>query len=191
MALTKTEIIDAALALLRENGLGGLSMRRLAADLGVQAGALYWHVPSKQDLLAEIAERILTDSEISTADARQACCDLRDALLPVRDSAEVVSFALALRPDGLGSIGNLRTAFSAMLPPPRDEWAARTLTHYVLGATAEEQNDAELIRAGIRPADTDNTDDTDDSAAETGERTQRFLFGVDTFLAGLAGKDRR
>src|SRR5580704_7670017 len=62
MALSRTQIVEAAYAMLREHGLAGLSMRRLAQDLGVQAGALYYHVASKQDLLAAVAERILSDS---------------------------------------------------------------------------------------------------------------------------------
>ena len=49
--LSRERIVDAAFSVLRDYGLADLSMRRLAKELGVQAGALYWHVPSKQDLL--------------------------------------------------------------------------------------------------------------------------------------------
>jgi AcrR family transcriptional regulator len=44
MSLTRRQIVDAAMDILRNYGLGDLSMRRLARDLGVQPGALYWHV---------------------------------------------------------------------------------------------------------------------------------------------------
>ena len=44
-------IVQAALDLLDETGMDGLTVRALASRLGVQAPALYWHVPSKQALL--------------------------------------------------------------------------------------------------------------------------------------------
>ena len=59
MALSREAIVDAGLAILDEYGLGDLSMRRVADALGVQAGALYYHVPNKQSLLAAIADEIL------------------------------------------------------------------------------------------------------------------------------------
>ncbi len=46
--------------LLDEAGLEGLSMRSLAAKLGIKASSLYWHLHSKQDLLGLLAEEIVT-----------------------------------------------------------------------------------------------------------------------------------
>jgi TetR/AcrR family transcriptional regulator, tetracycline repressor protein len=55
--LDRREIVRAALALIRRDGLEALSMRRLARELGVEAMSLYHHVRSKDDLLdACIAE---------------------------------------------------------------------------------------------------------------------------------------
>ena len=59
MALTRRAIVEAGLRILDEYGLGDLSMRRVADALGVQAGALYYHVPNKQSLLAAVADEIL------------------------------------------------------------------------------------------------------------------------------------
>jgi TetR/AcrR family transcriptional regulator, tetracycline repressor protein len=56
--LTKAAIVQAALDLLDEAGMDGLTVRALAGRLGVQAPALYWHVPSKQALLDEMATQI-------------------------------------------------------------------------------------------------------------------------------------
>ncbi len=50
--------MQAALDLLDEAGMDGLTVRALAARLGVQAPALYWHVASKQALLDEMATQI-------------------------------------------------------------------------------------------------------------------------------------
>ena len=51
-------IIQAALALLDEVGLEGLTMRRLATALKIQAPSLYWHFPNKQALLDGMADAI-------------------------------------------------------------------------------------------------------------------------------------
>ncbi len=56
--LTKAAIVQAALDLLDETGMDGLTVRALASRLGVQAPALYWHVRGKQDLLDEMATSI-------------------------------------------------------------------------------------------------------------------------------------
>jgi TetR/AcrR family tetracycline transcriptional repressor len=50
-SLTSQEIARAGLAMVERDGLDGLSMRRLADGLGVQAASLYWHVHSKDHLL--------------------------------------------------------------------------------------------------------------------------------------------
>ncbi|MBP2707765.1 TetR/AcrR family transcriptional regulator C-terminal domain-containing protein [Microbispora sp. RL4-1S] len=58
MALERDRIVGTALRLLDEVGLDKLTLRRLAAELGVQAPALYWHFRSKQELLDEMTEVI-------------------------------------------------------------------------------------------------------------------------------------
>lgn len=52
--LSKQEILEEALELLDEDGLDGLSMRKLADRLGVRAPTLYYHIPDKSALLNEI-----------------------------------------------------------------------------------------------------------------------------------------
>jgi len=49
--------VDAARQLLSDTDLDSLSLRRLAASLGVTAPALYAHVEHKGDLLAAVAEQ--------------------------------------------------------------------------------------------------------------------------------------
>jgi TetR/AcrR family tetracycline transcriptional repressor len=61
--LSRERILDAALALASKEGLDGLSMRRLAKTLGVEAMALYNHVANKTDIFSGIAERVYADIE--------------------------------------------------------------------------------------------------------------------------------
>lgn len=49
--LTRARIVDAAVGILDDGGLDGLSMRRLAEQLGVMAPSLYWHVKTKDDVV--------------------------------------------------------------------------------------------------------------------------------------------
>jgi AcrR family transcriptional regulator len=183
MALSREHIVDAAMTILRSYGLASLSMRNLAKNLGVQPGALYWHVKSKQDLLVLLADRILATTPAWTdqvgarsdrADARQAALDIRTALTSVKDGAEVVSVAQALNPRQLAPLQRLRDTLPSNLTLRQAEWGARALTHYILGAVAEEQTHAELILAGVAASE--------ESTAYT---TEAFIFGVDAFLRGL------
>jgi len=57
-ALTKAAVVQAGLDVLDRAGIEGLTVRAVAAELGVQAPALYWHVRNKQDLRDEMATEI-------------------------------------------------------------------------------------------------------------------------------------
>ena len=59
--LTRERIFDAALAVVDRDGLEGLTMRRLGAELGVEAMALYRYVPNKEALLDAVLERVLSE----------------------------------------------------------------------------------------------------------------------------------
>lgn len=63
--LSRDRIRDAALTLIDRDGLPELSMRRLAAELGVQAASLYGHYPTKDDLLDDIARGIMARVDTS------------------------------------------------------------------------------------------------------------------------------
>ncbi len=52
------EILDHALALVREGGLAALTTRRLAARIGFSEAALYRHFPSKQALVLGLMDRL-------------------------------------------------------------------------------------------------------------------------------------
>lgn len=62
--LSRDGIVDAALALVDEDGLEALSMRRLAARLGVEAMSLYNHIDGKAALLDALVERLIVATEV-------------------------------------------------------------------------------------------------------------------------------
>jgi len=62
--LSKTAVVDRGLALADAEGLEAVTVRRLAADLGVTPMALYWHFRSKDELLAGLADRVWTEIDV-------------------------------------------------------------------------------------------------------------------------------
>jgi TetR/AcrR family tetracycline transcriptional repressor len=80
--LTRERLVDAALALIGEEGLEGLSMRALAERLQVKAASLYWHVRDRRELVELLAESILEPVEQPRAGVgwRKAVLDISAAL---------------------------------------------------------------------------------------------------------------
>lgn len=56
--LSAERIVGEAIALMQEQGLDAVSLRRLAGRLGVQAMSIYWHIPNKEELLRRMSQRL-------------------------------------------------------------------------------------------------------------------------------------
>lgn len=173
---SRDDVLAAALALLQNHGLAELTMRRLAGELGVQASALYWHVPNKQALLAALADRIVDRAE-EGSDVLDLARALRHALLSCRDGAEVVSSSLAL---GLGGLAAPQRLAAAIHASGVDETTARTtaaiLVHQILGQVWHEQQRQTAEQLGVAVA---TSSLQHDAAAQVD-------LGVRLILAGLA-----
>ena len=59
--ITGPRVRDAALRLFARDGYAAVSMRAIAAEVGVQAGALYNYTPDKQSLLADLMRGHMAD----------------------------------------------------------------------------------------------------------------------------------
>jgi len=66
--LTRQAIVTAALHVLDEAGLDGLSMRRVADELGTGAASLYWHVADKERLIHLMLDRVMGEIELPEPD---------------------------------------------------------------------------------------------------------------------------
>ncbi|TDC83077.1 TetR family transcriptional regulator [Micromonospora sp. KC606] len=79
LPLSRERALAAAVALVDAEGLQALTMRRLAAELGVEAMSLYHHLPGKEGLLDGLVETVV--GEIGAAAGRTAAAgDWRAAL---------------------------------------------------------------------------------------------------------------
>src|SRR5690349_13494187 len=66
--LTRDRVLAQALEIADAEGLDGLTMRRLAQELGVEAMSLYHHIGGKDDLLGGITELVVREIELPPAD---------------------------------------------------------------------------------------------------------------------------
>jgi AcrR family transcriptional regulator len=64
-SLDREQIVRAAVELIDRDGLAALSMRRLAAALGIEAMSLYHHVHNKEELLDACIEHVAASLDIS------------------------------------------------------------------------------------------------------------------------------
>jgi len=150
--LTRDVLIQAALQLLDEVGLDGLTVRKLAAKLGVQSPALYWHIRTKQELLDGMANEIILragmgpprDGESWQEWLRRRARAYRKSLLASRDGARVVSAAVR----GSEAVRHFETELAAMVAlgftPAQALRTITTLSHYINGHVLQEQTVVEL-----------------------------------------------
>lgn len=147
MTLNRERVLAEALRLVDDDGLDGLSLRRLAHRLDVQAPTLYWHVKGKAELVDGLADAIMDEAIAAVPapddDGREwllgALGALRAALLRHRDGARIVSGArYSLR---RGDFSEL--AMATLVERGLDAQRARLLVlvgeRYTVGWVLEEQ----------------------------------------------------
>ncbi|CCH33624.1 TetR/AcrR family transcriptional regulator C-terminal domain-containing protein [Actinosynnema sp. NPDC047251] len=69
--LTRERIVEAAVALLDEEGVDRLTMRRLADRLAVSAPSLYWHVDTKDDVVDLAVDAVFREPPAAGAGWRE------------------------------------------------------------------------------------------------------------------------
>jgi AcrR family transcriptional regulator len=77
--LTREQIVEAAIDLLDSEGLEGLNMRALGKRLGSAATAVYWHVGSKENLIALAGDQAWKEialPDLETTDWRAAATQM-------------------------------------------------------------------------------------------------------------------
>lgn len=184
----KSDVVDAATAILDAHGIADLTMRRLARELSVTPGALYWHFANKQQLLGAVADRILAPACAVEphgdwpAQMTATCLALRDALLSHTDGAELVSASFAAGQSEAADTIRARLARAAVdagVAVHHADLAARTVVYYVLGFTVDEQSRLQWDAAGALP---------DGQSVLGTDATGRFAFGLGLLIDGIAAK---
>ncbi len=139
VALTRDVIVDTAIKLLDQDGLDGVTMRRVADQLGTGAASLYAHVANKEDLLDLVLERIVADVQIPDPDPehwqdqiREVCMTMYRVYKAHRDIAVV---SLGNIPTGANALRIADRLMAIMLaggvPPQVAGWALDRLALYI------------------------------------------------------------
>ncbi|HEV2591957.1 MAG TPA: TetR family transcriptional regulator [Gaiellaceae bacterium] len=113
-ALSRERIINTAIALADRDGLDAVTLRRIAAELGVHVTSLYNHVPTREAVTTGIVDTLVTRADLPTGDVdweswvRAFIAAVGDIALehpgafvalqrrPVQAAAATTSFELAL-----------------------------------------------------------------------------------------------
>lgn len=142
--LSRERIIAAALALIDERGLARLSMRRLGAELGVEAMSLYKHVAGKEALLDGVRALLLSELDETPPPGRDWAGDLISFAHRYRDLGRAHPEAFRLLARGAdrayvaardNAEAGLRGLVAAGFDPATATYALRTVVRYVLGFT--------------------------------------------------------
>ena len=189
MQLTKDSIINASIEILDDYGLADMTMRRVAKRLSVAPGALYWHIPNKQALIAAIANRIIEPAVYQSSEVQgdswqtavaTTCRSLRGAMQAHRDGAEVVIAALSSTSELRIQLEQLieQALGDAPLSEKDRNDGALALLYFVTGATLSEQTATQLAEA------------TGTAVDAPADRARVFNCGIDLILAGFEAKGR-
>jgi len=208
--LSRERIIEESIALLDSSGESGLTFRALAERLATGAGAIYWHVANKNDLLTAACDAIIarTLDEAPLADAapqavvRALALGLFDAI----DAHPWLGSALTRGPLQMPIVRileRLGQQVRAMGVPEAAQLAsASALLSYVVGVSVQNAANAQLGRqlGGDREAilsqvaqgwallDAEAFPFTRSIAAQFPAHDDRadFIAGIDLILRGMA-----
>lgn len=147
--LTRDDVLDVAARLLDEQGAEAVTMRRLAAELGVSPMALYRHVGDRDELLLALVDRLAAALVYPPIpdDPRQAILALWQTLYEGLAAhpwlPEVLGRRRLMAPSVLGAVEEIHAAFRRAGLSLEDAVRAYRLTwQFTLGAL--------LVRAGSR-----------------------------------------
>lgn len=205
--ITRDAIVDAALAVLDDVGMDGLTVRAVAERLDVKAPALYWHVRDKKALLDEMGTRVWTEIAHAAGGPLSTDGEWRDALelyahatrrglLAHRDGARAFSGtaltdASMLRDQEAGLAWMEEQGFTVAATTD----AVAILTSFTVGACIEEQ---ERAQAPAEVYDIEKRDAAVDAASHprvaasgrhvrAGGADERFAAQLAVVLDGVAG----
>lgn len=188
-SLTEKDIVDAALDVIRSEGVEALSMRRLSRQLERSAMAPYWHVADKQQLLDLVAREVLAKVEIPAPgtgpwDVRlRGIVEAIDARLRAHPGIADVMFARMQSTDRRLILGIMEILQSAGFPDP-DVLLGYAMIHtYLFGRYQV-----------VTRAEWDEPEEVDATLARLLPLIPQlrgkdfFDFGVDTIIAGLQSR---
>ncbi|MEP6985758.1 MAG: TetR/AcrR family transcriptional regulator C-terminal domain-containing protein [Chloroflexota bacterium] len=190
MPMQKNQIVQAALDVLDRDGLEGVTLRRLATELNVKAASIYYHIPSKERLLDEMANAIL-EEQFGTFDfendqrdwaewLHKVAHELRRAMLRHREGARVVAGA---HPDIAVVLVKLwdftiRVLHKGGFSLGKAGVITITMINFTFGSVIEEQ---------ASPPYAPGPPDAAQEIQSMGQRFQRVAIAMEAWMGGDSG----
>ena len=204
--LTRQRVLRAAVALADRGGVGALSMRKLAQELGVEAMSLYHHVANKDDILDGIVDVVFGEIELPTGEAgweaamRRRSVSAREAL---RRHPWATGLMESRRTPGPANIRHhdavLGVLRNAGFPVELAAHAYSLLDSYIYGFALQEaslpfqtpEETAEVAQEIMAAFPADDYPHLAEIATEHAlqpgyDYGDEFLYGLDLILDGLA-----
>lgn len=143
-ALSKERIVAVAIEILDTKGENALTFRALTTRLGTGAGAIYWHVANKDDLLAAATDHVIAHAVTAGAGEAKPRQAIRAIALGVFDAFNThpwVGTQLAREPWQSAMLHLFEGIGSRLQPlgvPDQAQFnSATTLTSYIVGLAAQ------------------------------------------------------
>ena len=213
-SLSRETIIEASIELLDQNGEGGLTFRTLSERLATGAGAIYWHVANKSDLLTACCDAIVArtmEARVASATPKAIIRALALGLFDAIDAHPWVGSALT-NPSGQRPMVRIFEGIGqqvrALGVPEEEQWAtASALLSYILGVGGQNAANGQLARE--RDLDRDefleamatawsqlDPDEYPFARSVAGQLRVHddrmdFLAGIDLILKGIGSPQRR
>jgi AcrR family transcriptional regulator len=203
--LSEEAIVDAALGILKAEGLVAVSMRRVAAALDTGAGSLYVYVNGRDGLVEALFDRIITTIELETPDPLRWRTQLHSLLKRIREvlvaHPGIAAATMVDPPRTLVAMRLLENLFGTLLAggldPQEAAWTADILVAQVTFAAIEAEvrnRDTTTLTAEVRanfsrlPADEFPLISTHIAELVAGDVDQRCRFAIDVVIEGVLRK---
>jgi AcrR family transcriptional regulator len=203
--LSRQRVLAAALGYVDEHGLDGLTMHKLAAELGVGDMSLYNHVRNKDDLLTGIGDLVWAEIATGIPPAGDDASWLRALGYAIRDAPRrhpralpaVIARAGVFPPAMLEAIADRLGRDGAAEPDPRLVNGIATVTAFALGWALAgapgpaPETELQRIRRVTRALPPDTPDRLVDTAITVcgADADAAFATGLDAVIngSGLGG----
>jgi AcrR family transcriptional regulator len=203
--LSEEAIVDAALVILRSEGLGAVSMRRVATALDTGAGSLYVYVDGREGLVEALFDRIIATIEVETPDPSRWRSQLHSLLERTREvlvaHPGIAAATMVDPPRTVVAMRLLEGLFGILLAgglDPQDAaWAADILvaqmTYAAIEAESRNRDTVALVTevsANFAQLSADEFPLITSHIAElvSGDVDQRCRFAVDAVIGGVLNK---
>jgi len=206
--LSEDAVVDAALAILKSDGLEAVTMRRVAAALDTGAASLYVYVPGREGLIQAMQDRTIATIELESPDPSRWRAQLHSLLERMRRVLAahpgIAATAMAHPPTTVAALllqeNLLAILLAGGLDPQDAAWGADIFAALVTYAAIE----ADVRRAGRQelagelyqlfaglPRDRFPLLTAHAAQLVAGHSDERFRYAIDVVLDGMLARAAR